>query len=51
MGTWGDTRHSGIAHVGGWAKAKVISKGNEERDSERELLFHKEARRKSELSR
>lgn len=48
----GDTRHSGTAHVGGGeAKAKVISKGNEERDSEGELLFHKEARRESELSR
>lgn len=35
----------------GAAKAKVISKENEERDSERELLFHKEARRESELSR
>lgn len=47
----GDTRHSGTAHVGGEAKAKVISKGSEERDSEGELLFHKEARRESELSR
>lgn len=49
----GDTRHSGTAHVCVWggAKAKVISKGNEERDSEGELLFHKETRRESELSR
>lgn len=38
-------------HMWRGAKAKVISKGNEERDSERELLFHKEARRESELSR
>lgn len=48
----GDPRHSGTAHVGvGEAKAKFICKGNEERDSEGELLFHKKARRESELSR
>lgn len=51
MRTWGTPGILEQHMWGGEAKAKVISKGNEERDSEGELLFHKETRRESELSR